>query len=149
MSLAIITSIVSAVGFSCFLKFLYYFSFISWHPIGFVKKWDLTIAPFTAWLLLGLVLFLLFLLLYIVLQYAWRVPAFFTSFIIGLAFAFLAEWVIYDLPAEKESFKKLSIPFIVVTITVCRFVIETAQFHYYSRKFAHRNKLMYKNTMIK
>lgn len=149
MSLAIITSAVSAIGFSCILKFLHYFSFISWHPIGFVRKWELPITAFTGWLLLGLVFFILFLLLYILLQYAWRVPSFFTSFVIGIAFAFLAEWLIYDLPAEGASFKKLSIPFIVVTIAMCRFVIDTAQYHYYNRKFAHRNKLMYKNTMIK
>ncbi|WP_342472586.1 hypothetical protein MHH70_03740 [Metasolibacillus sp. FSL H7-0170] len=149
MLLAMITSIVGAIGFSCMLKLLHYFNFISWHPIGFVKKWELAIAPFTAWFLLGLSLFILFFIIYILLQYAWRVPAFFTSLVIGLAFAFLAEWIIYDLPAEKASFKKLSIPFIVITIATCRFVIETAQFHYYNRKFAYRNKLMYKNTMIK
>ncbi|WP_042473743.1 hypothetical protein [Bacillus ndiopicus] len=149
MLLAIITCLVSAIGFSCALKILHYFSLISWHPIGFVKKWELDMAPFTAWLWLGLVLFILFLLLYILLQYTWRVPAFFTSLVVGLAIAFLTEWIIYDLPAEKASFKKLSIPFIVTTVMTCRFVIETAKFHYYNRKFAYRKKLMYKNTMIK
>lgn len=149
MFLAMITSIVASIGFSVMLKFLHYFSFIKWHPIGFVKKWDLALSPWPAWLLLTVVFFLLFFVMYLLFQYAWRIPAFVTSLIFGCCMALLAEWIIFDLPAERASFKKLSIPLIVTTVIFCRFIITTAQFHYYEKKFARRNKLMYENTMIK
>ncbi len=40
------------------------------------------------------------------------------SIVVGInrrtSIAFVAEWVIYDLPAEAKSFKSFSIPFIVI-----------------------------------
>ncbi len=148
MYLAAITSIVSAIWLAVSLKFLHFLKFIDWRPVGFMKKWGIKDA-FSAWLLLIIILFVVSLIIYLLSQYSWRVPAFITSLIIGIALAIMTEWLIYDLPAEKASFKKLSIPFIVVVVITCRFLIETAIFHYGAKNLESRNKLMYKDTMVK
>lgn len=146
--LAFITSIVSAIWLALSLKFLEYFNFIHWHPVGFTKKWGMKDA-FSSWALFILILFVVALILYLLMQYSWKVPAFLTSLIIGLAIAIVTEWIIYDLPAEGEAFRRLSIPFIVVVVITCRFVIETSIFHYQANNLDSRNKLMYKDSMIK
>ncbi|MEO4052424.1 hypothetical protein [Solibacillus sp. CAU 1738] len=149
MLLAVITSIVSAIWLAGSLKILHYFSLIDWHPVGFTKKWDIAENAFSSWMILILLLFIGSLILYLLMQYSWKVPAFLTSLVIGVAIAIVAEWIIYDLPAENESFQELSIPFIIIVVITCRFIIETAKFHYRTKNVDSRNKLMYKDSMIK
>lgn len=124
------TSIVVAVLFAGTLKLLKLFSFIKWNPVGFVEKWGIEQANgIEKWLVLACLLFLLALILYGIMQFVTRVPALFTSILIGLAMAMTIEWIIFDLSAELDSFKRLSIPFIVMVIIACRFIFETAAFH--------------------
>ena len=84
-----------------------------WLPIGFSKKYQLfeESHPFISWLFLAVVIFVVNFILYLIMQYVHNVPPFITSLVIGSLFAIIVEWIIYDLPAELYSFKKLSIPF--------------------------------------
>ena len=96
---------------------------------------------------LAVLIFIANFILYLLMQYVQNVPPFITSLVIGGLFAIVAEWIIYDLPAEIYSFKKLSIPFIVTVVIAARFIIETASFHYKAQ--LERNRLPYKETVIK
>jgi hypothetical protein len=125
----VVTSIVSAVLFTLALKLLHLFHLINWKPVGFVKQWGMEqLGTFEKWLLLIVILFIFAMLLFLIMQFVTRVPAVFTSFVIGLALAIVAEWIIFDYPLEAMSFKKLSIPFIVTVIITLRFIFETAAF---------------------
>ncbi|MEK4229913.1 hypothetical protein [Solibacillus sp. FSL H8-0538] len=129
MQVSLMTSLVSAVFFAITLKLLHLFHLIKWKPVGYAKKWEMEgVGTFGKWLLLIVALFVVAMLFYVVMQFVTRVPAIFTSFVIGLALAIVAEWVIFDYPAELTSFKKLSIPFIVMVIITLRFIFETASF---------------------
>lgn len=147
--LALVTSIFGSIVLTASLKMLSVFKFIKWNPIGFSKKYHLfeDSHPFISWLFLALLIFLANLILYLLMQYVQNVPPFITSLIIGGLFAMVAEWIIYDLPAELSSFKKLSIPFMVMVVINARFIIETASFHYQAQ--LERNRLPYKESVIK
>lgn len=131
MKTASITAIVSAITLAIFLKGLHYFHLIKWNPIGFYKKWELfeESSKLFQWSLLILLLFLTALILYSTLQFAHIIPAILTSLLLGLLFTITVELVARDLPMQLGSFKKLSIPFIVVVVCLLRFLLETANFH--------------------
>lgn len=131
MKVASITSIVSAITLAICLKGLHYFHLIKWNPIGFYKKWELFegSSKLFQWSTLTLLLFLFAFLLYVILQYVHIIPAVFSSLLLGLLFTLIIEWVALDLPLQLDSFKKLSIPFIVVVVCLLRFLLETANFH--------------------
>ena len=131
MKIASITGIVSAISLAICLKGLHYFHLIKWNPIGFYKKWELFegSSKLFQWSLLTLLLFLIALILYLTLQFVHIIPAVVTSFLLGLLFTLTVEWIARDLPLQLASFKKLSIPFIVVVICLLRFLLETANFH--------------------
>ena len=147
--LAVITSLFATLFLTVTLKLLSVFSFVKWSPVGYTKRFDIleTSHWFVKWLFLFLVIFLIIFVFYLIMQYVQMVPPFVTSLIIGGIFALLCEWVIFDLPAELKSFKKLSIPFIVIVVITARFVFDTAVFHY--KAHLERNRLPYKDTVIK
>lgn len=147
--LAFITSLFASIFLTLSLKVLSYLNFIKWNPVGYTKRLDILEAnhPFIKWLFLAIVLFLIILVLYLIFQFVELVPAFITSLVIGGILALISEWIIYDLPAEMKSFKKLSIPFIITVIITARFVFETATFHY--KAHGERNKLPYNDSVIK
>jgi len=62
-------------------------------------------------------------------RYVYVIPAVFSSLLLGLFVTILLEWTALDLPLQLSSFKKLSIPFIVVVVCLLRFLLETANFH--------------------
>lgn len=131
MKVASITAIVSAISLAIFLKGLHYFHLIKWNPIGFYKKWEIFegSSKLFQWSLLTVILFVIALLIYISLQFVHIIPAVFTSLLLGLLLTITIEWVALDLPLQLESFKKLSIPFMVVVVCLLRFLLETANFH--------------------
>ena len=131
MKVASITAIVSAISLAICLKGLHYFNLIKWNPIGFYKKWELFegSSKLFQWSTLTLLLFVMALLLYTSLQFVHIIPAVLTSLLLGLLFTITIEWFALDLPLQLASFKKLSIPFIVVVICLLRFLLETANFH--------------------
>lgn len=147
--LGFITSLVASIFLSISLKALSFFHFIKWNPIGYAKRLQIfeSSHPLYKWFFLTMVIFVTILIFYFIMQYVQLVPAFLTSLVIGGVIALISEWVIYSLPAELSSFKKLSVPFMVTVIITARFVFETAQFHYMAS--GERNQLPYKDTMIK
>lgn len=131
MKVAGITAIVSAISLAICLKGLHYFHLIKWNPIGFYEKWELFegSSKLFQWSTLTLLLFMFAFLLYIIMQFTYSIPAVLTSFILGLLVTMTIEWFALGLPLQLDSFKKLSIPFIVVVICLLRFLLETANFH--------------------
>lgn len=147
--MAAITSLTASVFLTIALKLLSLFHFIKWSPVGFTKKLNILESSHWSvrWLFLLIFIFMITFVLYIVMQFIEMVPAFLTSLIIGGILALICEWIIFDLPAELSSFKKLSIPFIVTVVITARFVFETAVFHYQASH--EQNKLPYKDSVIK
>ncbi|MGE7944203.1 hypothetical protein ACQKNB_19185 [Lysinibacillus xylanilyticus] len=129
--MASITSLVSALFLALCLKALQYLHLIKWNPIGFYKKWELFegSSKLFQWSFLILVLFIIGFLLFITLRYVYIIPAILSSFLLGLFLTITLEWIALDLPLQLSSFKKLSIPFMVVVICLLRFLLETANFH--------------------
>lgn len=146
--LATYTSIAASLFLTFSLKMLSIFKFIKWNPIGFTKNLFILedSHPLIQWLFLVFIIFVVTFILYIIMQFVELVPAFLTSLILGAIIALVIEWIIFDLPAELSSFKKLSIPFMVIIVMTARFVFETAVFHYKASK--EENKLPYNDSMI-
>lgn len=144
--LANVTSLFSTVTLLIMFKLLQLFNWVNWHPTAFLKDAGMK-DKVSRWLLLGIIVFIICMIVFLLLQYVQNVPPFLLSLIIGLAIAITAEWLIYDLKAEFASFKKLSIPFMVVIITASRFIIESAIFH---RKHlgSRNNQLPYDASVI-
>lgn len=147
--LAFITSFFASLFLTFMLKVLEYFKFIKWNPVGYTTKLNIleNSHESTQWMLLWFMIFILTFILYLVMQFVIQVPPFLTSLIIGGIISIITEWIIFNLKAELSSFKKLSVPFMIVVIITSRFVFETAAFHY--RANHGRNKLPYKDTVIK
>ena len=131
MKVASITSLVSALFLALCLKGFQYLHLIKWNPIGFYKKWELFegSSKLFQWSFFILVLFIIGFLLFITLRYVYIIPAILSSFLLGLFLTITLEWIALDLPLQLSSFKKLSIPFMVVVICLLRFLLETANFH--------------------
>ncbi|RUL56944.1 MULTISPECIES: hypothetical protein [Lysinibacillus] len=147
--LAVVTSIFASIFLTISMKVLSLFHFVKWSPVGYTKRLGILENSHWSikWLFLLIIVFLITLIFYLIMQYIILVPHFLTSLVIGALLALIIEWFIFELPAELSSFKKLSIPFMVTVIVTARFVFETAAYHY--RAHAERNKLPYKDTVIK
>ena len=138
------TSIASSLYLTVMLKMLHFFNWIKWHPTKFLHVVD---DGLTRWVVLFVILAGASALVYLILMNVRRVPAIVLGIIFGLAIAFVAEWIIYDLSAEAKSFKRLSIPFIVIITTAAVFITETAIFH--REQIEKGNELPYSTSMIK
>lgn len=128
---AAITAFVNALVLALCLKGLHYFNLIKWHPIGFYKKWNWfeDSSKLFQWSFFIILLFLIGLFLYMTMRYVYIIPAVFSSLLLGLLVTITLEWIVLDLPLQLTSFKKLSIPFIVIVVCLLRFLLETANFH--------------------
>ncbi|WP_277587458.1 hypothetical protein [Psychrobacillus antarcticus] len=129
--LSISTSLVAALGTTILFKFLDYFKFIKWNPIGYTKTFPLFKESnvFVKWIILFLFIWgICFLLYYVCLLFA-KIPVSITSIVLGLLIAFTLEWFILDADSIDKTIKKLSIPFICIVIVAVRFVMESAIFH--------------------
>lgn len=128
---AAITAFVNALVLALCLKGLHYFHLIKWHPIGFYKKWNWfeDSSKLFQWTFFIILLFIIGLFLYMTMRYVYIIPAVFSSLLLGLLVTITLEWIVLDLPLQLTSFKKLSIPFIVIVVCLLRFLLETANFH--------------------
>ena len=138
------TSIASSLYLTVMLKMLHFFNWIKWHPTKFLHVVD---DGLTRWVVLFVILAGASALVYLMLMNIRRVPAIVLGIIFGLAIAFVAEWIVYDLSAEAKSFKRLSIPFIAIITTATVFIAETAIFH--REQIEKGNELPYSTSMIK
>ncbi|MEK3766319.1 MULTISPECIES: DNA helicase [unclassified Solibacillus] len=125
----LVTAIVAALLGTISLKGLHFFNLISWHPVSFLKKYEwFEWTAFERWAVLFLILVVCVYVITLLAQYFFKAPPFLFSLILGLVVALILEWLILDLPIEFSSLKKLSIPFIIVVLTIMRFIVETAQY---------------------
>lgn len=125
----LITALVAALLVTISLKGLHLFNLISWNPVSFLKKYEwFDWTAFERWAVLFLILAVSAYLISLLAQFFFKAPPFLFSLILGLVIALILEWQILNLPLELSSLKKLSIPFIIVVLTIMRFIIETAQY---------------------
>ena len=129
--LAVVTSIFASIFLTISMKLLSLFHFIKWSPVGYTKRLGILENSHWSikWLFLLIIVFLITVIFYLIMQYIIFIPHFLTSLVIGALLALIIEWFIFELPAELSSFKKLSIPFMVMVIITARFVFETAAYH--------------------
>ncbi|SEM44972.1 hypothetical protein SAMN04487786_1828 [Paenisporosarcina quisquiliarum] len=129
--LSISTSLVAAIFTTILFKFLDYFQFIKWDPIGYTKTFQFLKGSnvYVKWIILFLVIWgICFLLYYVCLLFA-KIPVSITSIALGLLIAIALEWIILDADSIEKTIKKLSIPFICIVIVAVRFIMESAIFH--------------------
>ncbi len=130
--LSVITSFVAAFAAVLLLKFLSYFNFVDWNPVGYTKKFDVFVENtwFVKWLVLFLLIWVIGIVLYFISIMFVKVPVSITSLILGLLIAVIAEWMIIDANSVVKTIKELSIPFICIVLILARFVVESAIFQY-------------------
>lgn len=124
-----VTALFSSLIVTVSLKGLHLFDFIKWHPVSFLKKLEwFEWTAFERWVILFLILAICAFVLLVVTQLLVMVPPFLLSLILGVVIALILEWQILNLPIELSSFKKLSIPFLIVVVTAMRLIVETARY---------------------
>lgn len=130
-SLAISTSLASALGTLIMLKVLDFFHFIKWNPIGFSKTFHIFSKTnvYGKWLILFLVVWAVCIALYYISLLFAKIPVAITSIVIGLLIAIVLEWIILDTDSLEKTIKKVSIPFLCIVIISTRFLMESAIFH--------------------
>jgi len=129
--LSISTSLAAAIVTTLLCKFLDYFHFIKWNPIGYTQTFQFLKGSnvYIKWIILFLLIWgICFLLYYVSLLFA-KIPVSITSIAVGLILAITLEWIILDGDSIEKTIKKLSIPFICIVVIIVRFVMESSIFH--------------------
>ena len=117
------TSFAAALFMTVSLKILHLFHLIKWNPIAFLKNVPaMDWTTFEKWFVLFLILMVISLLFYFVSQTGIAKSPFLFSLIIGVIGGLFLEWEILNLKTEWASFKKVSIPLVVLIIMTLRFV---------------------------
>ena len=116
----IYTSVFAALSMALSLKFLHFFNFIKWSPVGWSKKWHLFTSEhfmhyIVNWLLLILALTVLFAIVYIVTSLLYKIPPSISALIIGIVFVFIVEWFISKPDTFIEAIGSLSLPLLAIT----------------------------------
>ena len=131
LKLAITTSVVNAFIAIFSLKLLHVFHFIPWHPTRFMDKIyyvRLFGAP-EKWLMLGIIIFIVSLILYMLSAAIPFVPGWLSSIIAAIFIVFVVYSLIIDFQYSWSKIKKLPVPFVVLILFCCRFVTETSVFY--------------------
>ena len=143
LKLAITTSIVNAFIATISLKLLKVFHFIPWHPTRFMDNIyfvRLFAAP-EKWLILGIIIFIVSFILYMISAAVPFVPGWISSIVAAIIIVFVVHSLIIDFQYKWSEMKKLPIPFIVLVLFCCRFVTETSVF-YMKEKLIKESKLI-------
>ncbi|MGG0667926.1 hypothetical protein [Sporosarcina koreensis] len=122
------TTIMAALFTIGALKFLHFFNFIKWSPVGWGKKWLLFGSSNEGWkwAILFIILFIVFGLFYGLSRAASNIPPAVTAIAVSIIAAVAIEWIIYSPQTVTEGVKKLSIPFFSIIAIVTRFITGTA-----------------------
>lgn len=122
------TTIVAALFTLGALKFLHFFNFIRWSPVGWGKKWLLFGSDDEGWkwAILFIILVIVFGLFYVLSRATANIPPAITAIAVSIIVAVAIEWIIYSPDTFTEGIKKLSIPFISILAIVSRFITGTA-----------------------
>ncbi len=131
LKLAITTSIVNAFIVTISLKLLQLFNFVPWHPtrfmdsIYFVRLFG---AP-EKWLMLGVIVFIVSFILYMLSAAIPFIPGWLSSIVAAIIILFVIHSFIIDFQYKWSEMKKLPIPFAVLVLLCCRFIIDTSIFY--------------------
>ncbi|MGN7387810.1 hypothetical protein [Sporosarcina sp. SAFN-015] len=122
------TTIFAALFTTGALKFLHFFNFIKWSPVGWGKKWLVfgSTNEGWKWALLFIFLLLAFGIFYVFSRATSKIPPALTAICISVIAAIAIEWIIYTPQSLTEGLKKLSIPFLSTLAIVSRFITGTA-----------------------
>ncbi|WP_432358637.1 hypothetical protein [Sporosarcina sp. UB5] len=122
------TTIIAALFTTGALKFLQFFNFIKWSPVGWGKKWLLFGSSDEGWkwAILFIILFIVFGLFYALSRATANIPPAITAITVSIIAAIAIEWIIYSPQTFPEGVKKLSIPFFSIIAIVSRFIAGTA-----------------------
>ncbi|WP_318614997.1 hypothetical protein [Sporosarcina sp. YIM B06819] len=124
------TAFFSALFTALSLKFLHLFNFISWSPVGWVKKGSLFGSPHIViqWALFFIILTVVFAIIYFAVSFTSSIPPSVTSLIIAIIAVFAIEWTIGSPKTPFDAIKSVSIPFLAIIAMVLRFITGTAVF---------------------
>ena len=131
LKLAITTSIVNAFIVTISLKLLQIFNFVPWHPTRFMDS-IYYIRLFGApekWLMLGIIVFIVSFILYMLTAAIPFVPGWISSIVAAVIIVFVVHSFIIDFQYKWSEMKKLPIPFFVLVLVCCRFIIDTSIFY--------------------
>lgn len=122
------TTVVAALFTIGALKFLHFFNFIKWSPVGWGEKWLLFGSEDEGWkwVLLFIILLIVFGLFYWLSRATANIPPAITAITVSIIAAVAIEWIIYSPLTFTEGVKKLSIPFFSIIAIVSRFITGTA-----------------------
>lgn len=122
------TSIIAALFTTGALKFLHFFNFIKWSPVGWGKKWLLFGSNDEGWkwAILFIILLIVFGLFYGLSRATMNIPPSITAITVSIIAVVAIEWIIYSPQTFTEGVKKLSIPFFSIIAIVSRFITGTA-----------------------
>lgn len=124
------TVFIAALFTTAALKFLHFFYFIEWSPVGWMKRWTVFagVHPFSKWFWLFIIIFVSYVILYIAVSYTTAIPTVITALIIGIIAVLSIEWSIESPDTLKKAIQSISIPFFAIIAIVIRFITETAVF---------------------
>lgn len=126
----VITSIVAGFFMVLSLKFLHFFKFIKWSPIGWSKKHEILVSAHVSakWLTLFLGLVILFALIYLVFSFLDAVPPSILAIVCTVVLLIMAEWIIEGPQTFSKIIKSISIPLLSLSAIIFRFLAGTAVF---------------------
>lgn len=112
------------------LKFLHFFKFIKWSPVGWSKKHHILIGTHWSvkWVFLIVVLIILFAIFYLIVSFLEAIPPGILAVVLSVIVVIMAEWLIGGEKTFTEIVKSVSIPLLSITAIVFRFLAGTAVF---------------------
>lgn len=124
----VMTAIVAGLFMGLALKFLHFFKFIKWSPIGWSKKYQILVGTHWSvkWIFLIIVFTVLFALFYIIFSFLEAIPPGLLAIFLSVIVIIMAEWLIGGPKTFTEIVKSVSIPLLSVTAIVFRFLAGTA-----------------------
>lgn len=120
------TSLFTALMTTILLKGFHLFEFINWHPTKFLHSIS---SPFLRFVMLGFMIYILSMIIFgLSMILLWPGIA---SFLLAIAIVVVVECIIMHKPIDV---KNVSVSFFALTIIACRFMMETASFHFNQTK---------------
>jgi hypothetical protein len=124
------TSLFAALFMAVALRFMQFFNFIKWSPIGWSKKWDLFYFAHSSvkWILLFIGLVIFCAIIYFITSFIHSIPPSISALIIGAIIIITLEWAVNNHDSLVEAIRSISLPLFAVTAIVLRFISGTAVF---------------------
>lgn len=130
LKMSIWTSVMNGTLFVFALKILHYLQFISWKPVKFLDLilFVRLIGKYEKWAVLWLMIVLISFILYWLASFLKRFSSFWISIVFGILCFFIVALFFSKLHLHWGIVKELSIPFLVIVMMSCRFIVETSIF---------------------